>query len=585
MSTTHPDDAVIASIPTQQPAECKPLLLWPGVIIVMLQWLIGFALPAVFPEFKLYGILGGCLGGGALVALWWLFFSRARWYERIAPLVVMPAAVYATIHLVDPSIRGAGMGLLMPIYSVPFVCLALVVWAVASQRLRSPGPRLATMVAAAVLACAVFTIVRTGGVSGDGSPDLHWRWTPTPEQQLLAGGADESVPPPSAETEAETGAGWPGFRGPGRDGVVHGVRIATDWSKAPPAELWRRRVGPGWSSFAVRGDRFYTQEQRGEDEVVACYSVSTGHEVWRHNDPARFWESNAGAGPRATPTLGKGRVYTCGATGIVNALDAADGSLVWTNNAVSDTGAKIPKWGIAGSPLVVDDVVIAAADGKLVAYDRATGKFRWKGPANGDGYSSPHLATLDAVQQVLLLNGDGALSVAPDSGDRLWEYKWDTNGIVQPAVLADDNVLVGTEAGVRRIAVAHENGKWTTEERWTSAALKPFFNDFVVHEGHAYGFDGNQLACMDLADGKRIWKGGRYGHGQVILLADQGVLLVLSEKGELALVEATPGQFRELAHRPAIEGKTWNHPVLAGDILLVRNDEEMAAFRLPLADH
>jgi outer membrane protein assembly factor BamB len=583
MSTTHSDEAVIPSVPTQQPAERKPLLLWPGVIAVMLQWLIAFALPAVFPEFKLYGILGGCLGGGGVVALWWLFFSRAPWFERLAPLVLMPAAVFATMSVVHPSIRGAGMGFLMPFFSVPFVCLALVVWAVASQRLRSPGLRLAAMVVAALLACGVFTVIRTGGVSGDGSSDLHWRWTPTPEERMLA---LEQLPGPTAppSTESETGADWPGFRGPGRDGVVRGVRIATDWSKTPPAELWRRPVGPGWSSFAVRGDRFYTQEQRGDEEVVACYSVTTGQPVWRHNDAARFWESNAGAGPRATPTLSKGRVYTCGATGIVNALDVADGSSVWSNNAVADTGAKIPKWGIAGSPLVVDNVVIAAADGKLVAYDRDTGKFRWKGPANGDGYSSPHLATLDAVRQVLLLNGDGALSLAPATGDRLWEYKWDTNGIVQPAVVADDNVLIGTEAGVRRIAVAHGDGKWTTEERWTSAGLKPFFNDFVVHEGHAYGFDGNQLACIDLADGKRIWKGGRYGHGQVILLVDQGVLLVLSEKGELALVGATPEQFRELARRPAIEGKTWNHPALAGDVLLVRNDQEMAAFRLPLAD-
>ena len=137
--------------------------------------------------------------------------------------------------------------------------------------------------------------------------------------------------------------------------------------------------------------------------------------------------------------------------------------------------------------------------------------------------------------------------------------------------------------GVQRLAVANGPSGWTVAEVWTSRGLKPYFNDYVVHNDHAFGFDGSILSCIDLADGKRKWKGGRYGNGQLVLLPDQDVLLVLSEEGELALVRASPDQFTELARFKAIEGKTWNHPVLVGDVLLIRNGEEMAAFRLSRA--
>jgi len=313
--------------------------------------------------------------------------------------------------------------------------------------------------------------------------------------------------------------------------------------------------------------------------------------LWRHRDGVRFWESNGGAGPRATPTLSHGRVYAFGATGILNVLDARTGAVVWSRNAASDTHVKVPMWGFASSPVVVDEVVIVAVSGALAAYDIANGNPRWSRPSHGGSYSSPHLSTIDGVVQIVLLSASGATSVAPASGTVLWDYAWPGGTtIVQPALTADGGVLInnlsssgmGSE-GTRRLAVAHRPGGWTVEERWTSNGLKPYFNDFVVHKGHAFGFDGSIIACIDLADGKRKWKGGRYGNGQLLLVADQDLLVVLSEEGELALVGATPDQFTELARFPALEGKTWNHPVLVGDVLLVRNGQEMAAFRLSLA--
>jgi outer membrane protein assembly factor BamB len=561
----------------------KPLRLWPGVAIVALQWLLRFALPVIWPDGSGVAVLGA-LACGLAIVVWWLFFSRAPWIERLGAVGVMLAGLFATPLILHESIKGGAMGMLFYLLAVPGLCLALVAWAAVSHRL-SDGARWTSMVAALLLACGAWALIRTGGFTGDMDNDFAWRWTKSPEERLVAEAADEPSPRSAVSPAAETGPEWPGFRGADRDGIVRGMRIATDWSASPPVELWRRPIGPAWSSFAVRGDRLYTQEQRGEDEVVSCYRVSTGEPAWMHRDAARFWESNAGAGPRGTPSLSDGRVYSFGGTGIVNALDAADGTVIWSRDAAADTGAKLPGWGFSSSPLVIGDLVFVAAGGKIVAYDSATGEPRWLGPPRGGGYSSPQLATIDGVAQVLLSSGAGTTSFAPADGAVLWQHDWPGAAIVQPARTENGDVLLCTNdmsggVGVRRLAVAHAAGGWTATERWTSRGLKPYFNDFVVHKGHAFGFDGNILACINLEDGERRWKGGRHGNGQLLLLPDQDLLLILSERGELALVSATPDKFAELARFPAIHGKTWNHPVLVGDILLVRNAEEMAAFRV-----
>jgi outer membrane protein assembly factor BamB len=616
-----------------------PLRLRPGIALVILQWLLAFALPAIAPDAEiaevsvgLIGMIGGIVCGLGVV-IWWLAFSRARWFERVGALALIVIALLVTRLLVDPSIKGAGMGILLFIGAVPGWSLALVVGAAVASRL-SGARRMVALTVAIVLSCVPWLMLRTAGLAANGS-EYHWRWTPTPEEVLLARGDD--VPPvvapvspavvspivtdpavvnsPEAEPLSEPGRGralsepgrdramselgrgramsepegrveWPGFRGALRDGVIRGLRINTDWTATPPVELWRRPIGPGWSSFSVQGDLIYTQEQRGDDELVSCYRLSTGEPVWGHRDAVRFWESNGGAGPRATPTIHDGRVYAFGATGILNALDARTGALLWSRQVTTDTKRTVPIWGFASSPLVVDDVVIVAAAGTLAGYDRMTGAHQWTGPSYGGSYSSPHRFTFDGVEQVVLLGGPGAISVAPRDGTVLWTHEWEPGPMVQPALTADGDILINAIASAggmatRRLGVARTGGVWTLAERWTSIGLKPYFNDLVVHKGHAYGFDGSILSAIDLTDGARKWKGGRYGNGQLVLLAEQDLLLVISEEGELALVSATPDKFTELTRFPALDGKTWNHPVVVGDTLLVRNGAEMVAFRLP----
>lgn len=592
-----------------------------------LLWLGWWVVPRVVPDAAMYGILGGLLCAPA-IAVWWAFFSRAPRIERWGAVVLAVLAMAVTPRFLHVSVAKGNMGFQFLGNALPVLCLAFVLWAVATRRL-ADGPRRATMVATILLACAAFTLVRSEGVTGDGSAQFTWRWSSSAEERLLtrvgrepaalptapAAPATPARQPPSPAADAPRpiaqpsaapktlahpptaapsvegvaaraglAADWPGFRGTNRAGIVPGLRIATDWSASPPLELWRRSIGPGVSSFAVRGDLLYTQEQRGDDEIVACYTLGTGEPVWMHHDPTRFWDPHVGAGPRATPAVSDGRVYALGATGLLNALDAADGAVAWSRNVAADSGGKVPHWGFVSSPLVVGDLVVVHA-GALSAYDLATGDPRWSGPKSVS-YSSPHLLTVGGVPQILMLTAAGAISVAPADGALLWEHAWPGIGIVQPALTAEGDVLISQVAdsaqpiGMRRLAVVLGPGGWTAEERWTSNRLKPSFSPIVVHEDHVYGFDGGFLACIDVLDGQRKWKGGRYGSGQMMLLPDQDLLLVVSEEGELALVAAAPDEFKELARFQAIEGKTWNQPALVGDVLLVRNGQEMAAFRL-----
>jgi len=242
---------------------------------------------------------------------------------------------------------------------------------------------------------------------------------------------------------------------------------------------------------------------------------------------------------------------------------------------------------------VVDDLLIVHAAGApegraVAAYDLATGEARWVGQAGGGSYSSPHLTTIDQVRQIVMITKEGVFGLEAETGAPLWTHEWPPAAggerIVQPAVTdGGGGILIGTDGGTRKITVSSDaSGAWTVDEAWTSRGLKPAYNDLVVHRGTAFGFDRNILAAIDLATGDRAWKGGRYGNGQMLLLPDQDLLLVLSERGELALVRATPAGFEEVARVPALAGKTWNHPIVADGVVYLRNAEQAAAFRLPV---
>ncbi len=556
----------------------KLLRLWPGIIIVILQLLIRIGIPIIIPSTVPMIFMISPLSWLAIM-VWWLFFSRADRSQKWISFAVIIISLILTIITIHKSLR------LLPLiaYIIPTYSIAIIIWAIISQKFSN---KYKTIILAGMMliTCGSWVMIRTTGVTGNYKSNFTWRWIKTSEDKFLAqSNEDYSEIPTSIDSDIY----WPGFRGLESNGKISNIQIETDWETTPPIKKWRRLIGPGWSSFAVKGGLFYTQEQHGDDEIVSCYNLSTGKIVWKHKDAVRFWESNSGAGPRSTPTLNNDRVYTFGATGIVNALNSKTGNLIWSRNASLDTETNTPVWGFSSSPVVVDNLVIIAAAGALIAYDIETGEPRWFTKEGGDCYSSPHLMTIDGTEQIILLNESGAISVLPITGESLWNYSWPGNPIVQPIQISSTDILISVDdkSGIRRINVSNDSGKWIVKESWTSYKIQPYFNDSIIHKGYIYGFYGSSLRCINLENGEPMWKGGRYGRGQIILLQDQDLIIVLSEKGELALVEASSNQFTEYTIFPAIEGKTWNHPVIAGNLLLVRNDTEMAAFKLPIIEN
>lgn len=521
---------------------------------------------------------------------WWMLNRRIPWTERLIGVLLLLGAGAAVEPLCHPSIGGY-IGLALG--GLPLALTAVVLWLYVVNRLPIVWRRVGGVVAVLV-AWGWFTLIRMNGFDASLQADTHWRWDPSPEELFLQEQADATnAGAPSAiadQWNPKIGPNdWTGFRGPQRDGVVRGVRIATDWKTNPPQPSWRRRVGPAWSSLVVLGDRLFTQEQRGEQECVVCYDANEGKQLWSHEDTARFWDSQSGAGPRATPTYADGRIYTLGALGRLNCLDAATGQVRWTRDIAAESGAKRPMWGYSSSPLVAQGKVIVYAGGGgdkgILTYDADSGEPGWSAAAGGSSYSSPQLTELGGKPQILMLHDGGLSAFDPTTGALLWSGGKDMPGApraLQPHALGSNSLLVGAlEAmGVARIDVKPNGGQWQVEEQWNSTQLKPEFPDLVVHNGHAYGFDVSIFCCIDASTGERCWKGGRYGRGQVILLAEQALLVVLSETGQAVLLNANPQQHEELGRFQAINGKTWNHPVIAGGRLYARNAEEIACYEL-----
>jgi len=576
--------------------------LWPAILIVAFFWIFHFS--ADYVEMTMFTRFISRFGMYGIVILtfliWWMVFSRVPWRERWLGLGALIIGAIGAGLLADKKSLGTMGPAGAFLAGFPFALTGWTCWLAICKALDAP-PRARRIGLCAVIFAALgfFDLVRWDGLDGGQHSTFGWRWSKTAEDQFMAG---RTAPVAEAAANVQTlrlqAGDWPEFRGANRDNRVYGVKLATDWESHPPKQLWRHRVGPAWSSVIVVDGKLFTQEQRRENEAIVCYDASTGEELWAHEDATRFFEPLSQAGPRGTPTFADGRIYALGGTGKLNCLDAATGKRIWSRDIEKDAGDESPtgqagtphQWGYSNSPLVVGDKVIVFAGGNhdkgLIAYSADKGERIWEFAAGTDGYSSPQLASLEGQAQVLIHCDKRLAAVDPATGKLSWE--WPCKGVLlpitQPQPVGDGQFLAQAEDGVQLVKVSHTDDGWTPERKWESGAIKPSLNDYVVYNGTAYGFSDGIFCCLDMDSGKRRWKGGRYGHGQVLLLADQPLLFVISETGEGVLIAPDEKKLNELTRFQAIEGKTWNHPVIAHGKLYARNAEEMACYDLPAAE-
>jgi outer membrane protein assembly factor BamB len=439
--------------------------------------------------------------------------------------------------------------------------------------------------------------------TGDMTPVFHFRWESSQaerEAQLEEHRRGQGNVATLGPIEAVAGnpLDFPEYRGRNRDGIVSGPPLARDWKAHPPRQLWRQPIGGGYAGFAVAGNAAVTIEQRRDQEAVVCYDAQTGHERWVYPYPAHFKEFMGGPGPRATPTVAGGDVYSLGATGRLVCLDLQSGQEKWQANILENNDNL--HWAMSGSPLVYDQFVVvspgvqreSAAGHGAIAYNRATGYLVWSAGNAKGAYSSPMLATLAGERQLLVFDAEGLAGYDPSTGKELWRYEWRTYqdiNVAQPVVLEGDRVFIssGYDHGCDLIQISKVNGQWGKPQSvWPNLSPNPAmrckFSNPVFYQGHIYGLDERnrvKLVCLEAETGKQKWSGGEYGHGQLLLTGD--LLVILAETGKLALVEANPEQFHELASFQALKGeKAWNYPALAGGKIFLRNHEEMACYDL-----
>jgi len=547
----------------------------------------------------------------------------ASWDYQTAFLVCLAVSLATAAVVLYQLQRWAierGRGWTVPVGVVALVVSANVLW-----RIETLSGEMIPQITWRFSSKQVPAIRRTPALSPDDASPRHDvapgnevpAGNEVPGGALRTAGTEQPAGQDESSSVRESGATprpvrWGGFLGNDRSGVLPKRTFAIPGDPAEVAQRWSIGIGGGWSSFAVAGDVAVTLEQRGDRECVAAYRMTDGELLWLVDHVARHYHPLGEGGPRSTPAISGGRVFAQGATGRLWCLDLASGREIWTRDLLQLGGwagdaeeaqnaseASIA-WGRAGSPLIVDDLCVIPLGGpeempsrSLVALDVETGEVRWTAGEDQISYASPQQMVFDGVPQIVSVNEATITGHDVSTGQVLWSFDWygrsNTGANCAAAVDAgEDRFLIGKGYGggsalVKVSRGGEGGGTWRAESVWLSGRLlKTKFTHAVVSDGVAYALSNGALQAVDVDSGRRLWeqpRRGRFGQGQVLLAGD--TLVVQAEEGEVALVQASRDEYRELVRLPALQHKTWNIPTLVDNVLLVRNDQQAIALELP----
>ena len=388
----------------------------------------------------------------------------------------------------------------------------------------------------------------------------------------------------STEADDKDTAEWAQWRGPNRDGISSETGFLKSWPQEGPKVLWQIPLGDGYSGLSIAQGKIYTMFAEGDDEFVICLNASDGVEVWRFRSGTKFTEQR-GDGPRSMPTVHGDSVFALGTEGKLYALDAHDGTKLWSHNFVEEFDSKIPTWGFSSSPLIEGDLLIVEAGGKdekaIVAFDKKSGNVVWTNHTDEVGYSSPIPIDFGGVRQIIFLTSKTLLSLAPENGQIYWKYSWPEGiNIATPIFVPDDKIFISAsyDKGAVLLRMVADGDRIGIEEVWKSRVMKNHFNSSVLQGNYLYGFDNAILTCIEANTGEEQWRHRGFEKGS-LLLAD-GHLIILGEGGKLALAEISPNEYIEKARFQLFDDKCWTVPTLAGGKLYLRNQKEMLCLDL-----
>ena len=391
---------------------------------------------------------------------------------------------------------------------------------------------------------------------------------------------------PLLAADAPTVEDWSQFRGPRGDGISTETGLRSSWSTDGPVQSWRRTLGEGFSGLTVVGNRIYTMYASGEGTFATALDAENGETHWRSRIDAK-WVDRFGNGPRSTPTVEANRVFVLSGRGALVALSIKDGSELWRVELAKQYGAEPPRWGVSTSPIVDGDLLVVVVGGSggrgVVGFDKKTGKQVWASFSDRAGYAAPVVFEAAGIRQVVTMTAGNVVALAPGDGKLLWSLPWETSydvNAASPLAVGEDRMFIssGYDKGGAMLRIRSVAGKVGVQELWRNREMKNQFSSSVYHDGYLYGFDDKTLKCIDAETGETRWRQRGLGHGSLVY-AD-GKLFALGDAGRLVMLRATPEKYEELGGFQPFEGKTWSVPTLHGGRMFVRDEKQIAAYRI-----